>query len=168
MSDLTDQPKPATRPVVLLLFAIAVVASAGLIGNLATIPNIPVWYAGLNKPGFTPPNWVFGPVWSLLYAMMVLAFWRVLLRRSRWTTAGWRVVGVFLVQMALNAFWSVAFFGMHNTLLGLVVVIALELMIVATIITFKPIDRMAAWLLAPYAVWVGYATALNAAIVGLN
>ena len=168
MSDLTDQPKPATRPVVLRLFAIAVVASAGLIGNLATIPNIPVWYAGLNKPGFTPPNWVFGPVWSLLYAMMVLAFWRVLLRRSRWTTAAWRVVGVFLVQMALNAFWSVAFFGMHNPLLGLVVVIALELMIVATIITFKPIDRMAAWLLAPYAVWVGYATALNAAIVGLN
>ena len=168
MSDLTDQPKPATRPVVLLLFALAVVASAGLIGNLATIPNIPVWYAGLNKPGFTPPNWVFGPVWSLLYAMMVLAFWRVLLRRSRWTTAGWRVVGVFLVQMALNAFWSVAFFGMHNPLLGLVVVIALELMIVATIITFRPIDRMAAWLLAPYAVWVGYATALNAAIVGLN
>ena len=168
MSELTDQPKPATRPVVLLLFAIAVVASAGLIGNLATIPNIPVWYAGLNKPGFTPPNWVFGPVWSLLYAMMVLAFWRVLLRRSRWTTAGWRVVGVFLVQMALNAFWSVAFFGMHNPLLGLGVVIALELMIVATIITFKPIDRMAAWLLAPYAVWVGYATALNAAIVGLN
>jgi benzodiazapine receptor len=168
MSDLTDQPKPATRPVVLLLFAIAVVASAGLIDNLATIPNIPVWYAGLNKPGFTPPNWVFGPVWSLLYAMMVLAFWRVLLRRSRWTTAGWRVVGVFLVQMALNAFWSVAFFGMHNPLLGLVGVIALELMIVATIITFKPIDRMAAWLLAPYAVWVGYATALNAAIVGLN
>jgi len=168
MSDLTDQPKPATRPVVLLLFAIAVVASAGLIGNLATIPNIPVWYAGLNKPGFTPPNWVFGPVWSLLYAMMVLAFWRVLLRRSRWTTAGWRVVGVFLVQMALNAFWSVAFFGMHNPLLGLGVVIALELMIVATIITFRPIDRMAAWLLAPYAVWVGYATALNAAIVGLN
>ena len=168
MSDLTDQPKPATRPVVLLLFAIAVVASAGLIGNLATIPNIPVWYAGLNKPGFTPPNWVFGPVWSLLYAMMVLAFWRVLLRRSRWTTAGWRVVGVFLVQMALNAFWSVAFFGMHNPLLGLVVVIALELMIVATIITFRPIDSISAWLLAPYAVWVGYATALNAAIVGLN
>ena len=168
MSDLTEQPKPATRPVVLLLFAIAVVASAGLIGNLATIPNIPVWYAGLNKPGFTPPNWVFGPVWSLLYAMMVLAFWRVLLRRPRWTTAGWRVVGVFLVQMALNAFWSVAFFGMHNPLLGLVVVIALELMIVATIMTFKPIDRMAALLLAPYAVWVGYATALNAAIVGLN
>ena len=168
MSDLTDQPKPATRPVVLLLFAVAVVASAGLIGNLATIPNIPVWYAGLNKPGFTPPNWVFGPVWSLLYAMMVLAFWRVLLRRSRWTTAGWLVVGVFLVQMALNAFWSVAFFGMHNPLLGLVVVIALELMIVATIITFRPIDRISAWLLAPYAVWVGYATALNAAIVGLN
>ena len=74
----------------------------GLIDNLATIPNIPVWYAGLNKPGFTPPNWVFGPVWSLLYAMMVLAFWRVLLRRSRWTTAGWRVVGVFLVQMAYH------------------------------------------------------------------
>jgi tryptophan-rich sensory protein len=168
MTDPTDLPKPATRPVLLLLLAVAVVASAGLIGNLATIPNIPVWYAGLNKPGFTPPNWVFGPVWSLLYAMMVLAFWRILLRRARWTAPGWRIVGVFLVQMALNAFWSVAFFGMHNPLLGLVVVIALELMIVATIITFRPIDSISAWLLAPYAVWVGYATALNAAIVGLN
>ncbi len=168
MTDPTDLPKPATRPVLLLLFALAVVASAGLIGNLATIPNIPVWYAGLNKPGFTPPNWVFGPVWSLLYAMMVLAFWRVLLRRAKWTAPAWRVIGVFLVQMALNAFWSVAFFGMHNPVLGLIVVIALELMILATIITFRPIDRVAAWLLAPYAVWVGYATALNAAIVGLN
>lgn len=168
MTDPTDLPKPATRPVLLLLFALAVVASAGLIGNLATIPNIPVWYAGLNKPGFTPPNWVFGPVWSLLYAMMVLAFWRVLLRRAKWTAPAWRVVGVFLVQMALNAFWSVAFFGMHNPVLGLIVVFALELMILATIITFRPIDRVAAWLLAPYAVWVGYATALNAAIVGLN
>jgi tryptophan-rich sensory protein len=168
MTDPTEVSKPTTRPVLLLMFAVAVVASAGLIGNLATIPNIPVWYAGLDKPGFTPPNWVFGPVWSLLYAMMTLAFWRVLLRRARWTTAGWRVTGLFITQMALNAFWSVAFFGMHNPLLGLIVVIALELMIVATIITFRPIDRISAWLLAPYAVWVGYATALNAAIVGLN
>lgn len=168
MSEPETSTPAGTRPILLLLFAVAVVASAGLIGNLATIPNIPVWYAGLNKPGFTPPNWVFGPVWSMLYAMMALSFWRVLLRRTRWPRAGWQVIGVFVAQMALNAFWSVAFFGMHNPLLGLLVVIGLEGMILATILVFKPIDRIAAWLLAPYAVWVGYATALNAAIVALN
>lgn len=173
MSDeIIPDPQPQARsvlkPLLLLLISMAVVASAGLIGNLATIPNIPIWYVGLNKPAFNPPNWVFAPVWSLLYAFMALAFWRVLLRRARWLRPAWQVVGVFVVQMALNAFWSVAFFGMHNPMLALGVVIVLESMIILTIIVFKPVDRVAAWLLAPYALWVGYATVLNAAIVSLN
>ena len=146
-----------------LLFAILVVLSAAIIGNMATIPNIPVWYAGLVKPTFNPPNWIFGPVWSLLYAMMVLSFWRVLLRQAPVPT-----VIVFLLQMALNGFWSVAFFGLHDIALGLGVVLALEALILVTIYLFARIDKVAAWLLAPYALWVGFASILNAAILSLN
>ena len=146
-----------------LLFAILVVLSAAIIGNMATIPNIPVWYAGLVKPAFNPPNWIFGPVWSLLYAMMVLSFWRVLLRQ-----AALPAVIVFVVQMALNGFWSVAFFGMHDIALGLGVVLALEALILLTIFLFARIDKVAAWLLAPYALWVGFASILNASILSLN
>ena len=130
---------------------------------MATIPNIPVWYAGLVKPSFNPPNWIFGPVWSTLYAMMVLSFWRVLLRE-----ASLFAISVFIVQMALNGFWSVAFFAMHDIALALGVVLVLEALILLTIFLFGRIDRLAAWLLAPYALWVGFASILNAAILSLN
>ena len=170
---MTDQPShdeiapemPLARKhaVPKLLFAILVVLSAAVIGNMATIPNIPVWYAGLVKPSFNPPNWIFGPVWSLLYAMMVLSFWRVLLRQPSLAA-----VSVFLLQMALNGFWSVAFFGMHDIALGLGVVLALEAMILLTIFLFARIEKGAAWLLAPYAIWVGFASILNATILSLN
>ncbi|NCW87176.1 MAG: tryptophan-rich sensory protein [Oxalobacteraceae bacterium] len=145
------------------LFALIVVLSAALIGNMATIPNIPVWYAGLAKPSFNPPNWIFGPVWSTLYAMMVLSFWRVLLR-----DAPLAAIAVFIAQMVLNAFWSVAFFAMHDIALALGVVLLLEALILLTIFLFARIDRLAAWLLAPYALWVGFASILNAAILSLN
>jgi len=163
--DETAPPLPLSRKHAIpkLLFAMVVVLSAAVIGNMATIPNIPVWYAGLVKPSFNPPNWVFGPVWSLLYAMMVLSFWRVLLRE-----AALPAVVVFIAQMVLNGFWSVAFFGMHDIALGLAVILVLEALILVTIALFARIDRLAAWLLAPYALWVGFASILNAAILSLN
>ena len=160
VSDTPSKPKQALAKFV---FALVVVLSAAVIGNLATIPNIPVWYAGLVKPSFNPPNWIFGPVWSTLYAMMVLSFWRVLLR-----DAPRPAIAVFIVQMALNGFWSVAFFGMHDIALALGVVLLLEALILLTIFLFARIDRLAAWLLAPYALWVGFASILNAAILSLN
>lgn len=164
----TPDQSPSPRPhriqaLIKLLVASLVVLSAAVIGNLATIPNIPVWYAGLVKPSFNPPNWIFGPVWSTLYAMMILSFWRILLRQGMGLA-----VGVFIVKMVLNGFWSVAFFGMHDIALGLWVILVLEAVILLTIFLFARIDTIAAWLLAPYALWVGFATILNATILSLN
>ena len=167
MTDTADQaPDTASKnrhALAKFVFALVVVLSAAVIGNLATIPNIPVWYAGLVKPSFNPPNWIFGPVWSTLYAMMIVSFWRILLRG-----ASVAAIAVFIMQMALNGFWSVAFFAMHDIALALAVVLVLEALILVTIFLFGRIDRLAAWLLAPYALWVGFASILNAAILSLN
>jgi tryptophan-rich sensory protein len=148
------------------LIALGAVLGAGGLGSLATIPNIPTWYAGLNKPFFTPPNFLFGPVWTVLYALMGVAFWRILTlpeNRKRNTA-----VSCFVVQAVLNGLWSFAFFGFHSPLAGLVTIVALIIFVVLTIITFARQDRPAAWLLAPYLAWICYAAALNAAVFLLN
>jgi benzodiazapine receptor len=149
------------------LLALAVVFSAALIGNIATFPNIPGWYAGLEKPGFTPPNWLFGPVWTMLYIIMAFAFWRILEAPSR-SPGKSTAVTWFLIQMALNAAWSVAFFGLHSPGLGLIVIGGMILAIVMTMLSFARLDRLAALILLPYLAWVCFASALNAAIFILN
>jgi translocator protein len=147
--------------------AVLPVATAAFLANLATSPNIPTWYEGLAKPGFTPPNWVFGPVWTVLYAVMAFAAWRIL---SAPTTGHGRgaALAAFWVQLALNAAWSFAFFAARSPLAGLVAIGALLAAIVTTIGLFRRIDGLAAWLLVPYAAWVAYAAALNLAIWRLN
>lgn len=154
------------NPAKAALFAALLVIAASALGSSATIPNISTWYAGLHKPSFTPPNWIFGPVWTLLYAMMGYAFFRVL--RTGQGVERRRASIWFLIQLALNTSWSFAFFGARNPGLGVVVVVALWLAIVATIVSFRRVDRIAAWLLAPYLVWVSYATLLTAAVWRLN
>lgn len=149
-----------------LLIAVLPVAAAALLGSLATTPNIPTWYAGLAKPPLNPPDWVFAPVWTLLYAAMALALFRILSRPP--DAARRSAVTAFFVQLALNAAWSWAFFGLNSPIAGLLVIVPLLLSIVATIRLFRPLDRVAAWLLVPYAAWVGFATYLNAAIWWLN
>jgi len=147
------------------LVAAAMVAAGG-VGSLATLPNIPTWYAALHKPVFTPPNAVFGPVWTLLYVLMAMAFWRVLTLPS---APGKRVAVIaFTIQIVLNGLWSVAFFGLHAPFAGLVVIALLDVAVVATVVTFARLDRTAALLLAPYGVWIGFATALNTGILLLN
>ena len=157
----------SSRKIYCALIALGTVMLAGAIGNLATIPNIPGWYAELAKPSFNPPNWIFGPVWTALYLMMALAFWRILIGNSALQNRP-RGIVLFVSQMALNACWSVAFFGLHNPALALVVIAVLEILIVLTIINFLRMDRVAGLLLIPYALWVAFATALNIAIVWLN
>ncbi|MBN9061715.1 MAG: tryptophan-rich sensory protein [Rhizobiales bacterium] len=160
-----DQRK--NSPLSQALLAVAPVMAAALIGQAFTTPNLAPWYASLVKPAFNPPNGVFAPVWTVLYAMMAYAFWRVLrapasgARRSRAAT-------FFLTQLGLNALWSIAFFGLQNPALGLVVIVALIAMIVATIQDFLAIDPPAALLMAPYLCWVTFATLLNASIWLLN
>lgn len=143
------------------------VVAANIVGNMATMPSIPVWYAGLAKPSFNPPNWLFGPVWTTLYALMIWAFWRVL--RAPADDPGRRAaIVVFVIHMAVNALWSVTFFGLHQIGLALGVSVLLELMVIATVLAFNRVDKPAAIAVAPTALWVAFATVLNAAIWQLN
>jgi len=154
-----------STPARLVLAILPVVAASGL-GSLVTTPNIPTWYRGLEKPFFTPPDGVFGPVWTVLYALMALAAFRVL--GSPAGEARRRALTAFYGQLALNAAWSWAFFGLRSPLAGLLVIVPLLGAILVTIRLFGPLDRAAAWCLVPYAAWVAYATALNLAIWRLN
>jgi benzodiazapine receptor len=144
---------------------LAMVAVVALLGSVVTLPKIPTWYAGLAKPSFTPPNAVFGPVWTILYVMMAVAVWRITFEAGRERT---RAVVLFAIQLGLNALWSPVFFGLEAPKLGLAVICALLVSLAITMSAFLRIDRLAAFLLAPYLAWVCYATALNAAIVALN
>jgi benzodiazapine receptor len=147
-----------------LVFWLAVVAGVAFVGSSVTLPKIQSWYAGLAKPWFTPPNAVFGPAWTILYAMMAVAVWRI----GTGPVARTRATALFVVQLAFNAIWSPVFFGLKAPKLGFAVVVALLISLAATLVAFWRIDRLAGLLLAPYLVWVCYATALNAAIAVLN
>ena len=124
------------------------------------------WYAGLNKPAWTPPNSLFGPVWSALYLMMGIAAWLVWRRGGFAAARG--ALALFLVQLALNAAWTPAFFGLHQTGLGLIIIVALWMAIAATMTAFFRHDRAGAVLLVPYLIWITYAAALNFAVWRLN
>ncbi len=159
--------RPLRRSWGYVVVAVAAIFIASAIGSAATMPRIPTWYAQLEKPGFTPPNWVFGPAWSLLFTLMAIAFIRILRIENGGATRT-RAIVLFSAQLVLNALWSVAFFGLMNPLLGLGVIIVFEILILATMVVFAQLDKPSAWLLAPYPLWVAYATALNAAIVVMN
>lgn len=148
------------------LAAVVPVVAAAVIGNLATMPNITPWYDTLAKSPFNPPNWIFGPVWTALYVLMAWAFYRIL--RSPEGSARRRAIALFLVQMALNATWSVAFFGLQSPAAGLVVILLVVTAIVATVHAFLAMDRIAGGALVPYLGWVAFATLLNASIWWLN
>ncbi len=121
------------------------------------------WHAALIKPSWNPPNWLFGPVWTVLYIMIGVSGWLV------WQRAGLgAAMGLYAVQLLLNAAWSWLFFGRHAIGLALVDIVVLLAAIVATIAAFWPISSVAAGLLVPYALWVAFATALNASIWRLN
>ena len=143
-----------------ILFVVAVVVIGSLIGVL----NIPgEWYQSLVKPRFNPPNWIFGPVWTALYVLIGIAGARTWLAGARSTR-----MTIWFVQMVLNFLWSPAFFGFERPALGLVVIVPLLIAILAFIRASWLVDRVAAWLFVPYALWVGFATLLNASIVILN
>ncbi|MEO8557546.1 MAG: TspO/MBR family protein [Rhodospirillales bacterium] len=147
----------------LILAAVALVL---VLGNRATLSEIPTWYASLTKPSWTPPNWLFGPVWTALYAMMAAAAWLVWRRRRMVEVRP--AMTAWALQLALNLAWSLLFFGQHAVLLGLIDIAALWLAIVATIVLFWPIRPLAGALLLPYLAWVSYALSLNVGILTLN
>lgn len=161
MNDAATPRRP--NPWAATLLAVLPVAIAAFVGQRATLPAIPVWYEGLAKPAFTPPNWVFGPAWTFLYVLMVLAFRRVLMRPAGTPGRG-RAIALFLVQIALNAAWSVAFFGLRSPAAGVGVILALDLAVVATMVAFARVDRPAAFSLVPYLAWILFATALTVGV----
>ena len=162
---------PALRPWLRFAAAILPVLATWMIGSIATQGEITGWYAGLAKPSFNPPNWLFPVAWTTLYILIVAALWRLLGARPRTGPArrGWGLaVAAFAVQMALNALWTPVFFAAHAIGLALVVVVTLLVMVLWTIRLTWRFDRLAAWLLVPYAAWVAFASLLNAAILRLN
>ncbi|WP_131195999.1 TspO/MBR family protein [Lichenihabitans psoromatis] len=164
MSSIPSRSGPGT--ISTSLAAIAPVVTAFLLGNLATFPNLP-WYETLTKPAFNPPNWLFGPAWTLLYILMAVAFFRIL-RLPPATRGRSAAVISFLVQITLNAAWSWAFFAGHNPRVGLIVVVALVVAVAVTMVLFFRLDRIAGLCFVPYLAWVSFATALNGAILTLN
>jgi tryptophan-rich sensory protein len=150
-----------------ILFSTALCLSAGAIGSAFTIAAIPEWYATLQKPSFSPPNWVFGPVWTLLYILMAIAaamVWQKGLRNPPVRKA----LVFFLLQLILNTVWSYLFFGLRSPLYGLADILFLWGMILVTIAQFSKISVPAALLLIPYLLWVTFATGLNLGIFLLN
>ena len=149
-----------------LVASVVLCQSAGFLGSLFTTPAIPTWYATLKKPFFTPPNWIFSPVWFSLFVLMGISLFFV-----------WRKPGhprfkpallFFFVQLILNILWSAAFFGLRAPLLGLVDIVLLWIAILFTILNFLKVTKFAGVLLIPYLLWVTFATLLNFSLWILN
>jgi len=151
--------------IVSLGLSIFICLLAGFLGSILTQPSLTSWYSGLNKPGFTPPDWAFMPVWTVLFVLMgISAFliWRSGHPASKGSLA------TYAAQLAANVMWSGAFFYLQSPLVGLIVVLVLWALILATIVRFYPISRLAAYLLLPYIMWVSLAVILNFSIWRLN
>lgn len=170
---LTASPRPsATRSAVALILFIAISFAVAGAGSLATFQNVDGWYADADKAFWTPPNIVFGPVWTVLYTLMSVAAW--LVWRQPDSPARRRALGVYVAQLALNAIWTPVFFGLYPVAgvaalwVALIIIAALDVMVLVTMLAFWPVRRLAAVLLIPYWAWVLYATTLNAALAVLN
>jgi len=167
----------------LLVFSIALSHLAGLIGSVGTATTIDTWYAVLAKPQFSPPNWIFGPVWLTLYTLMGIALYLVWIQIQKPTgILAWfkykltrkkrekilSAIIFFMIHLAVNALWSLVFFGAKDLGAAFVVIVLLWAMIIVLIKEFFAIDKRAAFLLIPYLVWASFAAVLNYSIWMLN
>jgi len=150
-----------------LITTILICEGVGLVSVPFTVSSIQNWYSYLNKPSFSPLNWIFGPVWTTLYLMMgVSAYlvWVKGLENKKVRVA----LTLFLLQLFLNFFWSILFFGFHSPMLALIDIILLWFAIIFSILKFYSISKNASYLLIPYLLWVSFAFVLNLSIVALN
>ncbi len=148
-----------------LILSIGLCLGAGGVGSIFTTSAIPTWYAILNKPLFSPPNWIFAPVWTILFILMGISLYLVWIAKDRLKQ---KAFNIFFVQLALNVLWSILFFGMKNPLFAFFDIIVLWIAIFLTIKSFYKIDKLAGNLLIPYIAWVSFAALLNLSIVVLN
>jgi len=146
-----------------LIISLCACLGAGILGSVFTTASIPTWYAGIHKPSFNPPNWVFGPVWTLLYILMGISWYLV------WSTGPTKTALLFFsIQLVLNVLWSILFFGLKNPVLASMEIIVLWLAILGSIISFYTISKTASFLLLPYIIWVSFAALLAISIALLN
>jgi len=150
-----------------ILVFVLICELAGFIGSVFTTPSIPGWYAALDKPSFNPPNWVFAPVWTILYALMGISAYLVYEKGLKRIEVR-KALAVFAGQLVLNTLWSIVFFGAHMILGAAVIIVFLWGMILATIWLFSRISKAAAYLLVPYILWVSFAAVLNISLYVLN
>jgi translocator protein len=150
-------------------FLLAVIGCelVGIITTPITTQAIPTWYANLEKPFFSPPNLVFGPLWTILYFLIgtsLFLIWETKEKKKEKTTA----LTYFAIQLVLNLLWTPIFFGLQSPIFGLITILLLVFFIIRTMQSFMKLSPIAAWLLIPYLLWVSFATLLNASIVFLN
>lgn len=155
-----------TRSMLGLAVFLGICLGAELLASVLTKPAIRVWYTNLDKPPWTPPNWVFGPVWTTLYVMMAVAAWLVW-RRSGFPAAALPLT-LFALQLSLNVAWSALFFGLRMPDAAFVDIVLLWAAILTTLCAFRRSTPAAGWLLLPYLLWVTYAATLNLAIWRMN
>ena len=157
----------AKRPDVLALGALlALSAAVASVSGVATVHSVGSWYPALVKPSFNPPNWLFGPVWLVLYAAMAVAAWRVWRQRDRLKVR--RALSLYGGQMALNFAWSLIFFGLRQITAAVADILALLVVLAITLAAFWKVDRFAGLLMVPYLVWIMFAALLTFAIWRLN
>lgn len=156
------------QKIVRIILVVCTCVAVGYLSGEVTKDSVGSWYPTLEKPFFNPPNWLFAPVWTILYIMMGVAGGMVWNHIETQPKEVKKAFLFFVIQLALNALWSYLFFGLRNPLLALIEIIVLWLMVYETYVVFKPINKTAAWLLLPYLAWVAFATLLNASIWWLN
>ena len=156
-----------SNDVIKLVVSILASFAAGGIGSLATFRAIPTWYAGLRKPPYTPPNWAFGPVWTALYILMAVSVFLVW-QNGLATSGALLAFTLFWIQLVLNALWSIVFFGMKSKGGGVITIMVLWLLILATMIASFRVSGWAGALLIPYILWVSIASYLNIGLWLLN
>ncbi len=162
--------KSPIRPAAVLLGLFAVCYGVAAVGASITAPSLSTWYATLAKPGFTPPDWLFAPIWTALYGLMAIAAWLVWRTPKHSPDAESRRTGLilFAVQLSLNAVWTLVFFQFHQVLLAFVIVLCLWTAIFFITLNFWNVERFAAGLMISYLLWMTYVTVLNFEIYRLN
>lgn len=155
------------QDVLRLFISLAACFSAGFIGSIFTGDSVHNWYTFLLKPSFTPPSWLFAPVWFLLYILMGISAFLIWRKGVRDFQVKEGMI-IFIIQLFLNILWSYAFFGLKSPLYGLIVIVPLWTAILLTIINFYRVSKTASFLLIPYIIWISYATALNFSIYLMN
>lgn len=151
-----------------IIYCVAICLVVGYLSSITTQSSINTWYPTLIKPSFNPPNWLFAPVWTLLFIMMGIAAGMIWNHLENQRELVKKALLFFTVQLLLNALWSYLFFGLNNVLLALIEVILLWLVIYETFHIFRKIDKKAAYLFIPYLIWVAFAAVLNGSIYYLN